>query len=103
MAVRRIRRLGWYVYMIVRGWCVTRICAQWKRDADLLQDLKGMTFDMNLNARNAAVPAGLICALLAAVILAGCNNTNSSATSSARAAAPSTVPVAVAAARRMDF
>ncbi len=62
-----------------------------------------MTFDMNLNARNAAVPAGLICALLAAVILAGCNNTNSSATSSARAAAPSTVPVAVAAARRMDF
>jgi len=49
------------------------------------------------------VPIGLASALLAAVFLAGCSNTSSSGAGSARAAGPSSVPVAVATARRMDL
>ena len=93
MTVRRIRTLSWYVYMIVRA---TQI-----NDASLLIELKGIAFKMNLNTRK-IVPEGLVCVLVA-LILAGCNNANSGSGALARAAAPSSVPVSVAAARRMDL
>src|SRR5882757_6608395 len=54
-------------------------------------------------AGNAVALTGLACALFTAVVLAGCNNANSSAAASTRGAGPYSVPVAVATARRMDF
>ena len=54
-------------------------------------------------AGNAVALTGLACALFTVVVLAGCNNANSSAAASTRGAGSPSVPVAVATARRMDF
>src|SRR5450432_281503 len=63
---------------------------------------KESPLNINFTSRN-AVAGGLVCALVAVMVLAGCNNSGSSAAASTRSAAPQSVPVAVAAARRMDL
>ncbi len=64
---------------------------------------KEASSQMKLKTGNAVALAGLVCALFAAMILAGCSNASSSAAASTRATAPSSVPVTVAPARRMDL
>jgi multidrug efflux system membrane fusion protein len=94
--VTRIRKVSSYVYYD----------SSWRRlssPASARQKRKGIIFNMNFKSGNAFAPMGLGSALMAAMILAGCNNANSSAAASARAAGPSSVPVAVVAARRMDL
>jgi multidrug efflux system membrane fusion protein len=57
---------------------------------------------MNLKARNASGSLGLMLALTAAVTLVGCSSTDSKA-AAARPSTPPPMPVAVAAAQRMDL
>ena len=58
---------------------------------------------MNPDARTARTTLGLLLAIFAALFLSACSNANSNTAAAARPNAPSSVPVTVATARRMDL
>jgi len=103
MMVTRIRTLSLNVYMLAPSGGVFSRVGGVGEGYMVSQGRKGIIFKMNFKARNAVALLGLPGVLLATAFLAGCSNASSSAAASGRAAGPSSVPVAVAAARRMDL